>query len=621
MLVDVKRLPLALAVAAAALLFTQCGKKLDNPDVVARVGDDEISVEEFRTRFSFTPHLGRRPSLEFGKGQVLASLIGERILAQEGKRLGVDSDPHIQRFTKEIEDEATVEALFEKEVGSKVTVSEEELRRAYLRSKQELEVEYLTFDDKEAAQKAYQKVKAGEEFRRVAREVLAFGSDGVKAVPKKTVKWGQADPRLEDVVFQLQPGQVSQPLTIDGVTLLLHLVNRKTDIFTTRQDFEQRRPSLERILRRRKKEALFADYLRKVMGRTRLRVSGRTFAAVVKELEQAANLNERWAQAKDGRPQSINPRDLEAASNNLGDLLDQPFARFSDGRQWTVRDFLQKLRVGPYPLNYRSERTLVASLREAIGRMAELERLAQEGRRQGLDQSTYVRREVAMWHDSIVAERLRKQLTDSVQVTPEEVAAFYHRNHRKYSVPERVKIQEILVYDRRLADSLLARIQAGEDMAKLARRFSRRTATASKGGVSPYLVRTAWGELGRMAFQTKVGRLVGPVEVARNHWSIFRVLEHTQEVVRPLERVRKRVEEDARREKQQRVLEDFLLSAKKKYPIQVNHAALDSTRVVDANMWVFKRQFPGRTIAPDVYPLDRLTRWLYSLRPILKRQK
>jgi parvulin-like peptidyl-prolyl isomerase len=616
---DVKRLPFVLVLAAAALTFSQCSKKLDDPDIIARVGDKEISVEEFRTRFSFTPHLGRYPSLEAGKGLVLASLIGEKVLAQEAERLGIDRDPGIELFARQIEDEALVEALFEEEVGSKVQVSEEELREAYFKSKQELEIEYLTFDDEKQAQAAYEQISLGKDFEQVARELLAFGGDGITAVPKKTIKWGQADPRLEDVAFQLQPGQVSQPVTIDGVSLLLHLVNRKTDIFTTEEDFNYWRPSLEKRLRRRKKEAMFKGFLAEVMGDTKLRVSGQAFAAVVKELERAADLNERWAKAKGNKPQPVDQGDVELASEQLEDLLDRPFAQFSDGRQWTVREFLQKLRVGPYPLNYRSRRDFVASLREVIGRMAEIERLAQEGRQRGLDRSQYVRRELAMWRDSIVAQTLRKRLMDTVQVAPEEVQAYYQQHRHKYGTPERVKVQEILVYDRNLADSLVSLIRAGADMGQLARRFSKRTATASKGGVSPYLVRNAWGKLGEVAFQAKVGELVGPVEVAKNHWSIFRVLEHTPENFRPLDQVRKQVEEDALKDKRQRVLESFLVDAVKQYRLEVNRAALDSARVIDANMWVLKTHFPGRTIAPNVFPLDPLMRWRQALRPVLQK--
>lgn len=133
----------------------------------------------------------------------------------------------------------------------------------------------------------------------------------------------------------------------------------------------------------------------------------------------------------------------------------------------------------------------------------------------------------------------------SVKLTRAEVERWHRRNLNKYSAPELVRAKHILISPihptaaadraaRVRADSLLARIRAGEDFDMLAARFSDDPATKDKGGDIGTFGRGAMLEPFEQAvFASQVGDLGGPVKTEVGY-HIFKVTEHAPAYVQPL---------------------------------------------------------------------------------------
>jgi PPIC-type PPIASE domain len=71
-------------------------------------------------------------------------------------------------------------------------------------------------------------------------------------------------------------------------------------------------------------------------------------------------------------------------------------------------------------------------------------------------------------------EAIRKVLSEAsiVQISDEEVAAFYQANRQHFERPERVRLRQILVAERAEAEEALEALRAGEAFADVARRLS-----------------------------------------------------------------------------------------------------------------------------------------------------
>jgi foldase protein PrsA len=601
------------AIVSGLLLLFACSRPEPEP-IVARAGKVTIPLSEFRTRYEFTPHLQQTRDAERNRRNALAALLGEKLMVAEAQRRGWQRAEKFQAYAAQMEKEAIIEALFEREVTSQLKISEDEIQQGLARSKFDLELQVLGVKNEVQALAVKKELAAGKSLDRIARELQQQAAISADSLTTLTLRWGQAHPLLEEAAYHLQPNEISDPIEVDGNFFILKLIERKGRALITESDYLQQRNTVVETLRSRKRAELFSNYLGSLMADQEVRVSHQVFDLVANELEKFYFDADSLAKS---RPL---PQSLEAPLDSLPNMdfaahLDEPFARFNNGTIWTVSDFLKKLIIGPYPLNFKSREALRKSLRFQIRRMIEFESLAARGKSLGLERSYYVKSQTKMWGDAYLAQQLRQALVDTVTVADHEVQQYYATHSDRYVQPEMIQLQEILVADEALAQALHQRIQAGEDMGKLARRYSLRGIGRKSDGVLGYFAPSALGRLGEAAQKLAIGELGGPVKTETNQFSVFKVLDKKTAGPASLAEIQTAVTRDALEEKRAKVLAEFLAQLAQQYPVRIHQAILDTVRTNEVNMLVLKQHFPNRTIAPLITPIRDADRYLLKQPP------
>lgn len=82
----------------------------------------------------------------------------------------------------------------------------------------------------------------------------------------------------------------------------------------------------------------------------------------------------------------------------------------------------------------------------------------------------------------------------SIEITDEEVEQYFENNKEKYGQEEQIIASHILLEDEATAKEVLAKVQAGEDFAELAKEYSTDTATKEDGGDLGYISRNQMDE-------------------------------------------------------------------------------------------------------------------------------
>lgn len=597
-----------------ALVIVQCAKKQSSEpyQTLASVGDMKVTVEEFQSRFEFSPQIYHYGNVTEKKLRFLASLLSEKALAQLARRLALDTLESVQVRKNQFEKEALVEALFDQEIEQKVTLAENEVRQAYVRSTQELSLQFFRVDSKNEAEIARHQLAQGEAFDQVAALHLFHDSAKTDSVPVKILKWGEALPVVEDSVYKLEHNQFCGPVLVDQQFYFFKLVNKKAEVFLTENDFTAARPSIEKKIRRRLRGELFNQFIRQLLHDTRAKVPAVKFNFLAAELEAVMNVPEQSPTPGVENNRPLVENDFLNLQSRLGENLGAPFVEFSDGRRWTIGEFMLKLRVGPYPLNFHSKSQFRASLRHTIKFMIELEQLAEEARKRGLQKTPYVTEETRMWTDYLLAGATQQKLIGKqFQPSDSNLTIYYQSHPEKYGTPALVNIQEILVDDSTQAETLRREILAGAEMALLARKFSQRKLSAAKGGVSGFFREGSWGAVGRHALQNETGALVGPIKTDKQQYSLFRVLEKKPAQIRPFEEVRTEVARDFYQETLNETIQAQALELLEKHPLKINSALLDSLQLTDlgSGMMVLKQHFPGRSAVPFALPAEAQAEW------------
>ncbi|RMH86223.1 MAG: hypothetical protein D6681_15900 [Calditrichaeota bacterium] len=556
-----------------------CGKEEEVTDrtVIAKVGDRVINVHDFRISYELAPP-GKKPSRGDAlsrKQEYLSRMVEETLLTLAGLEKGVDQEEPVRRLLKWYEKKLVIEELYRQEIHHKVAVTEAEARQAFVMLNQKLFLRQIVVPSEAQAQALYQRLLNGESYETLAVEVAASDEELQRMLTPRQVTWGELEERFETAVFGLNLGETSAPIKTEVGYHLVQLVNRAENLILTENNFQARRHYIETIIRRRKEARLAREYLHRIGREKRPQAIG----PVVRELANRAREALREEKTEKPLPAHAQVRQLRSY---LADLEDRLLVVF-EGGFWTVGQFLDLLEKSPP--GARPDLTDPDEITVAIARMVRDEFLAGEGYRRGLQHQPAVQEELARIRDEVVAEWMRRAILDTVEVSAAEIQTFFTENIDWYRTPERVNIREIMVRDRRLADSLYRAIQNGADMAELAKRYSVRKWAAQKGGELGYFPRDAFGTVGEAAFAASAGELVGPVPVKIDTftvgYSVFRVLDRQPAVIPPLSEVYDRVSKDALEAKKRQTLSRFLEAIKQRYPVTAHPELLARVKTTE----------------------------------------
>lgn len=151
----------------------------------------------------------------------------------------------------------------------------------------------------------------------------------------------------------------------------------------------------------------------------------------------------------------------------------------------------------------------------------------------------------------LTEEKLKATVVGAIEPTDAELQQYLEQNQALYQTePEKIKVGYILVAEAKLADELLARVQApGADFAALARQYSQDPATRDKGGETDFFSRYE-SPFSPTVTDAVWSLNVGEVRLAKDErgYHIVKLLERRPPVVPPLAEIRDRVRQDYVRE-------------------------------------------------------------------------
>lgn len=133
-----------------------------------------------------------------------------------------------------------------------------------------------------------------------------------------------------------------------------------------------------------------------------------------------------------------------------------------------------------------------------------------------------------------------------IEVTAEEVSAWFENNRERYDQPETVTVSHILVETQEEAEALLAELNNGADFAVLAMEHSLDPGTAANGGwLGPVPRGYTVEPFENMAFSLDINEM-GIIE-SQFGWHIILVSDRTEEKAADLEEIFDKVESDYKR--------------------------------------------------------------------------
>ncbi len=378
--------------------------------VLARINQYELTVGRFNK--SYVEYLIRsgRMDTPANRWRHLNLIIDTYLLAEEARRRGFDQQPDFQAFMDRQIRLAVGARYVEKHFSDVLPApTERELRIAFQRSKETVALRHLFFRDPQAAHKAYERLKHGENFIQLANEVFRTETFDSLAGFLGYVKYGELDDAVAEVAETLSVGQFSAPVRSRYGWHILRVEERLRNPLLTESEFQYRRKSLEEQLRLRRLRLGGDRFIRELMESLNVRIQEAAARQVVEAVQQALQPS-----VTPPAEVTISAEELDAVRERLTpETILFTYTLNGEERTFTAGDYYRWLPFLPY-------REVRYHTLASVGRALRNEVLAELGFSEGLEQDGRVLETVRFLANAYLGDKLRRYLAENERIEPTE---------------------------------------------------------------------------------------------------------------------------------------------------------------------------------------------------------
>jgi peptidyl-prolyl cis-trans isomerase C len=187
----------------------QCRSRIPEEEVLARVENAVLTQDAVNKRMAWQ---GMRPDQE---RIFVERWVNRELLYLEAREKGFHRNEELEYELEMVEKEYLINQYLESVYAEKIQVTQEEIQAHYEQNRSDFElsedevaIQHLLVDNRDAAQLALQEIRAGKPFEKVMEERSLSGDNQVGG-DLGFVKRGELIPELERQAFSLPVGQMS----------------------------------------------------------------------------------------------------------------------------------------------------------------------------------------------------------------------------------------------------------------------------------------------------------------------------------------------------------------------------------------------------------------------------
>jgi parvulin-like peptidyl-prolyl isomerase len=168
----------------------------------------------------------------------------------------------------------------------------------------------------------------------------------------------------------------------------------------------------------------------------------------------------------------------------------------------------------------------------------------------------------------VLQEKLFEKATESVEVSDEDVEAYYEKNKAQFTQPASRDVRHILVKTKAKADDLHAQLEDGANFAQLAKKNSTDTGSAKVGGKIPVQKGSTLPAFDKAAFSLDVNEYSQPIKTSFGWHIVMPITETKEPEEQSLDDLRESIRQQLAEEKKNKSVESFVQALEKKYPVE-----------------------------------------------------
>lgn len=271
-----------LGILLLMIVFVQGKAMAKDAEIVAKIGDKKITVADFERILGYVDTerqklLEKNPQL---KEALLKQIVQSMVIADLAKKKGFDKKADVKDQLKLFSDGFLANEYLKKEVASKITVSDDDMKLYYDGHKDEfktpetvrarhilvrVDTSASESDKKKAKEKTediLKKIKSGEDFVKLASEMSDDPGSKSKGGDLGFFSRGRMIKPFEDAAFSLKPGEVSDVIETQFGYHIIKVEEKKDEAIET---FDAVKERINQKLLQDQIKSQVTDFIEKAM--------------------------------------------------------------------------------------------------------------------------------------------------------------------------------------------------------------------------------------------------------------------------------------------------------------------------------------------------------------------
>jgi parvulin-like peptidyl-prolyl isomerase len=541
-----------LGVILIICFFIGTGCSQPDDKVLAIVGDYEITSDQFERRYlDYIVASGVDDNIKVRKS-ILDNMINEILLKNYDDNKNIYENEEYQKEKEWLYKQALLAFLKDREVYGNITVSEKEIREAFIKMNQTLTARHLYAKTKEEADQLYQLLQAGASFQTLAKHVFTDSTLRNNGGYLGSFTWGDMDPTFEDTAYTLEVGEISKPVKTRTGYSIIKLEDKSYNPILTEYQYQQKKSHILTTIKIRKKKPSESSYIESLFDKEALKIND----DAVDEMFSLLSMS------------GFNPETDKQYDNKL-------IATYKNEEYYTD-DILEK--IENLPEYHREQISSPGAIKIAIEGFVAQEKLLEEAEDKGYDKSEIMLETYETMLNNLYLKYKLMEVAQKTVVEDSLLKKYYDENIDFFSTHDEINIQEIIVKDKKLADRLLSRIEKGEDFGRLAEQYSLREWSAKNSGEIGFAPLSKFGILKSIFWNASVGELIGPREID-GYFCLFKILGKKESKPIEYDSIRSEVLKVFREDRQPQLLQKHINELRSNVNVEVRENVLGSLNI------------------------------------------
>lgn len=558
------------------ILLLQCGDRQQR--VVARVGDQEITVNEFKQfiltnagdeKFYSTPE---QLKIQLNK------LIDRKLKLIDAYRNALDRDEQLLSRLKFFEREAVYYFTIDKEVYEKI-VPDSMVKSLYQNLKNEIKLQhiFLPINRKENKLDSLRnllkniaaQISTADDFFKIAAELSKDTSTALDGSDLGYLKWGEKKlgEQFYRIAFGMKKGEIIGPVeSVRGLHLILLEDRRDTHIPAYKELEYQLRQNLIRF--KGGEVSKWMDVLEhKARNKFKIRLDEANIRFLLTRIQEVRK--------------SSGDQNHQFIGSQLTQYLrkdDLNRELFAFGKTfYYIKEFISEEGM-LYPASSPEFDTL-DNFKELMKKRVQAQHYIIEwGYHQGYHRSPGVKKTMQENKETeLIKEIERRRIHNRIKNPSREILQDYFERHReKYHTEKKMKVHAITVHKKAFAQQIARRAKISENFDKLSRWYSENTLHQAIVEKLGFISEAQYGAVGKIAAQMQVGEVSEPIQTEAG-FSVIKVLEIKPEKQLEFKKVQSKVQLDLRLSRIDSLRRQWLNGLKQEINIVIDDDVLDKT--------------------------------------------